>query len=176
MLLAAVALFGLSRIGTGSALTDTIVWFALLGLGLSPVMVGATDVIVGNAPVELAGVAGGLQSTAMQVGGTLGTAILGAVMSAKVASLLPARWSGAHLPALTPAQLTQVKSAVTVGVAPVPHGAPARLGAAITSISHAVFTSGMSAAFLVASAVALAGAGVGLLTRQGREAHGPGML
>ena len=176
MLLAAVALFGLSRIGTGSALTDTIVWFALLGLGLSPVMVGATDVIVGNAPVELAGVAGGLQSTAMQVGGTLGTAVLGAVMSAKVASLLPARWSGAHLPALTPAQLTQVKSAVTVGVAPVPHGAPAPLGAAITSISHAVFTSGMSASFLVASAVALAGAGVGLLTRQGRDAHGPAML
>ena len=29
-------------------------------------MVGATNVIVGNAPVELAGVAGGLQSTAMQ--------------------------------------------------------------------------------------------------------------
>jgi len=112
----------------------------------------------------------------MQVGGTLGTAILGAVMSAKVASLLPARWSGAHLPALTPAQLTQAKSAVTVGVAPVPHGAPAPLGAAITSISHAVFTSGMSASFLVASAVALVGAGVGLLTRQGREAHGPAML
>jgi hypothetical protein len=30
---------------------DTIVWFILLGLGLSPVMVGATEVIVGNARV-----------------------------------------------------------------------------------------------------------------------------
>jgi len=60
MLLAAVALFGLSRIGMASSLNDTIVWFAMLGLGLSPVIVGATEVIVGNAPVKLAGVAGGL--------------------------------------------------------------------------------------------------------------------
>jgi predicted MFS family arabinose efflux permease len=74
MLLAAAALFGLSRLGTTASPNDTIVWFVLLGLGLSPVMVGATDVIVGNAPRELADVAGGLQSTAMQVGGTLGTA------------------------------------------------------------------------------------------------------
>src|ERR1043165_2674113 len=79
MTLAAVALFGLSGLGAGSRPNDTLVRFLLPGLGLSPVMVGATDVIVGNAPVELAGVAGGLQSTAMQVGGTLGTAVLGAV-------------------------------------------------------------------------------------------------
>ena len=93
MTLAAVALFGLSRLGAASSPNDTIVWFLLLGLGLSPVMVGATDVIVGNAPVALAGVAGGLQSTAMQVGGTLGTAVLGAVMSARISSLLPASWA-----------------------------------------------------------------------------------
>jgi predicted MFS family arabinose efflux permease len=82
MLLAAVALFGLSRIDIAFSLNDTIAWFILLGLGLSPVIVGATEVIVGNAEVELAGVAGGLQSTAMQVGGTIGTSVLGAVMSA----------------------------------------------------------------------------------------------
>src|SRR5215472_6290085 len=80
MTLAAVALFGLSSLTATSSPNDTIVWFILLGLGLSPVMVGATDVIVGNAPVELACVAGGLQSTAMQIGGTLGTAVLGAIM------------------------------------------------------------------------------------------------
>src|SRR5580704_17107275 len=116
MLLAAVALFGLSRIGLSSSLNDTVLWFALLGLGLSPVMVGATDVIVGNAPVRLAGVAGGLQSTAMQVGGTIGTAVLGAIMSARVDALLPTRWAAAHLPALSGSQLAEVKSAATVGV------------------------------------------------------------
>jgi hypothetical protein len=60
MTLAAVALFGLSSLSATSSPNDTIVWFILLGLGLSPVMVGATDVIVGNAPVELAGALIGL--------------------------------------------------------------------------------------------------------------------
>ena len=126
MLLAAVALFGLSRLTATSSPNDTIVWFVLLGLGLSPVMVGATEVIVGNAPVELAGVASGLQSTAMQLGGTLGTAILGAVMSAKISSLLTASWAAARLPALDPAQLAGVKSAVSVGAAPVTQSTPPR--------------------------------------------------
>jgi EmrB/QacA subfamily drug resistance transporter len=172
MAMAAAALFGLSRIGLASSLNDTILWFGLLGLGLSPVMVGATEVIVGNAPIELAGVAGGLQSTAMQVGGTIGTAVLGAVMSTKVTSLLPARWAAAHLPVLSPAQLTQVSSATEVGVAPVPKGAPAPLAAAITDVTHGVFVSGMTASFLTAFGVAVAGALIALLTRRGnRTAH-----
>jgi EmrB/QacA subfamily drug resistance transporter len=170
MLIAAAALFGLSRIGLASSLNDTILWFALLGLGLSPVMVGATEVIVGNAPVELAGVASGLQSTAMQVGGTIGTAVLGAVMSARVDSLLPARWAAAHLPALSPTQLAGVKSLATVGVAPAQKGVPAQVEAMIASVTHSAFISGMTASFLVACAVAVAGALIALLVRRG---HAP---
>jgi EmrB/QacA subfamily drug resistance transporter len=167
MALAAVALFGLSRLGATSSPNDTIVWFLLLGLGLSPVMVGATDVIVGNAPVELAGVAGGLQSTAMQVGGTLGTAVLGAVMAARISTALPVSWHAAGLPALSASQLAQVKSAVSVGAAPVTASTPRQVAGVITDISHATFASGMHTAFLVAAAVALAGAFIGLLIRPG---------
>ena len=167
MLMAAVALFGLSRIGLASSLNDTIGWFILLGLGLSPVIVGGTEVIVGNAPRQLAGVAAGLQSTSMQVGGTIGTAVLGAVMASKVDSLLPSRWAAAHLPALNPVQLAQVKQATTVGVAPVQKGMPAPLVTAITDVTHQTFISGMTASFLVASIVAVAGALIALLVRKG---------
>jgi EmrB/QacA subfamily drug resistance transporter len=177
MLLAAVALFGLSRIGPASSLNDTIGWFALLGLGLSPVMVGATDVIVGNAPVRLAGVAGGLQSTAMQVGGTIGTAVLGAIMAAQVDHLLPARWAAAHLPALSPAQLADVTSLTTVGAAPhASTGTPAQVSELMTNVIHTTFISGMNAAFLVASVVALAGAGIALLTKRGRAVEGAALI
>ena len=172
MALAAVALFGLSRLGATSSPNDTILWFLLLGLGLSPVMVGATDVIVGNAPVELAGVAGGLQSTAMQVGGTRGTAVLGAVMAARISSVLPVSWHAAGLPALSAGQLAQAKSAVSVGAAPVTASTPRQVAGLITDISHATFASGMHTAFLVAAAVALAGAVIGLLTRRGNGAAG----
>ena len=169
MLMAAVALFGLSRIGLASSLNDTIPWFILLGLGLSPVIVGGTEVIVGNAPLELAGVAAGLQSTSMQVGGTIGTAVLGAVMASKVDRLLPARWAAARLPALNPAQLAAVKSATTVGVAPVQRGTPAPAASLVADVTHATFISGMTASFLVASVVAVAGALIALLVRKGHR-------
>ena len=169
MVFAAVALFGLSRLTATSDPSSTVLWFILLGLGLSPVIVGATDVIVGNAARELAGVASGLQSTAMQLGGTLGTAILGSIMSARVDSLLPARWAAANLPHLSGAQLSQVESAVQVGVAPVQKGLPAEVAQTIVRISHDVFTSGMQTAFLVAGIVAAAGALVALLTRRPDE-------
>jgi EmrB/QacA subfamily drug resistance transporter len=172
MLAAVVALFGLSRIGLASSVNDTIVWFALLGLGLSPVMVGATEVIVGNVAVELAGVAGGLQATAMQVGGTIGTAVLGAVMSAKVNSLLPARWAAAHLPSLDASQLAAVKSAATVGAAPVQQGMSPQVAAAITDVTHSTFISGMTASFLVAAIVTVGGALVALLTKKGHAEAG----
>jgi EmrB/QacA subfamily drug resistance transporter len=170
MLLAAVALFGLSRISMASSMNDTIIWFALLGLGLSPVIVGGTEVIVGNAAVELAGVAAGLQSTAMQVGGTIGTAVLGAVMSSKVGSLLPANWAAAHLPALNATQLAGVESLTTVGVAPAQKGISPQLAATIADVTHATFISGMTASFLVASLVAVGGALIALLTKNG---HAP---
>jgi EmrB/QacA subfamily drug resistance transporter len=172
MALAAVAMFGLSRLGATSGPNDTIVWFVLLGLGLAPVMVGATNVIVGNAPVALAGVASGLQSTAMQLGGALGTAVLGALMSAKISAVLPGSWHAAHLPALSAAQLAGVKSAISVGAAPVTHGTPARAAGVITQISHDTFVAGMHNAFVVAAAVALAGALIALITKRGNGAAG----
>jgi hypothetical protein len=88
-------------------------------------------------------------------------------MSARISSLLPASWQAAHLPPLTATQLAGVKSAVSVGAAPVTSGTPHQIAAAITNVSHATFASGMHTAFLVAAAVALAGAVIALLTRAG---------
>ncbi|MGW1563401.1 MFS transporter [Streptomyces sp. NPDC002144] len=172
MLVTAGALFGLGGLDTGSGANDTLVWFGMLGLGLAPIMVGATEVIVGHAEVELAGVAGGLQSTAMQVGGTLGTAVLGAVMTAKVDDVFTDRWSDAHLPPLRGEQLDQAKEAVSVGVAPVAPKSPAPVAEVITDITHHAFMDGMSLAFVVAGIVAIVGAAIGLLTKQGRKVEG----
>jgi hypothetical protein len=47
MVMAAAGLYGLSWLTPASSLNDTA-RFILLGLGLSPVMVGATDAIVGQ--------------------------------------------------------------------------------------------------------------------------------
>ncbi|MEU6098078.1 MFS transporter [Streptomyces sp. NPDC047079] len=171
MVLTAVAMFGMSTLqeGTGSAVMS--IWFALLGLGLAPVMVGATEVIVGNAAMELSGVAGGLQQAAMQIGGSLGTAVLGAVMASRVDSNLPGNWAAAKLPPLTPAQLDQVSQVVQQGVAPVPKGTPVPIAAKIASVAHDTFISGMSLACLVAAGVAAVAVLVALLTKRGENAE-----
>ncbi|MGW4082787.1 MFS transporter [Streptomyces sp. NPDC004822] len=54
--------------------------FALIGAGFGTVMTAATHVVVRQAPVESAGVAGGLQQTAMNVGPVLGVAVATALM------------------------------------------------------------------------------------------------
>lgn len=167
----AIAMFGMSTLETDTGSAVMSLWFALLGLGLAPVMVGATEVIVGNAPMELSGVAGGLQQAAMQIGGSLGTAVLGAVMASKVDGDLAANWNGAGLPALTPAQLDQASEAVQVGVPPVAKGTPEAIVAKITDVAHDTFISGMSLASLVAAGVAVVAVFVALLTKRGANAE-----
>jgi EmrB/QacA subfamily drug resistance transporter len=171
MALTAIAMYGMSTldVNTGSGLMS--LWFALLGLGLAPVMVGATEVIVGNAPMELSGVAGGLQQAAMQIGGSLGTAVLGAVMASKVDNDLAGNWADAGLPQLTPEQLGQASEAVQVGVPPVAEGTPPQIAGKITEVAHDTFISGMSLASLTAAAVAVVAVLVAFLTKRGENAE-----
>ncbi|GAB2827700.1 MFS transporter [Streptomyces daliensis] len=174
MVVAAVAMFGLSTLDAESGTAITSLWFGLLGLGLAPVMVGATEVIVGNAPLEHAGVAGGLQQAAMQVGGSLGTAVLGAVMASRVDSSLPEKWADSQLPPLKGEQAEQLKGLAEVGMAPpAPKGTPAQIAEAMTKAVHDSFISGMGLAFTCAGIVAVVAAGVAVFTKRGSNDAGP---
>lgn len=63
--------------------------FALVGAGFGTVMVAATHVVVREAAVGSAGVAGGLQQTAMNVGPVLGVAVATALMGLDRGAGLP---------------------------------------------------------------------------------------
>ncbi|WP_405993593.1 MFS transporter [Streptomyces sp. NBC_00986] len=167
----AIAMYGMSTLTSNTGSGVMSIWFALLGFGLAPVMVGATEVIVGNAPMELSGVAGGLQQAAMQIGGSLGTAVLGAVMASRVDSDLAGNWTDAGLPKLTQPQLDAAAEAVQVGVAPVAPNTPETIAAKITTVAHDTFISGMSLACLVAAGVAVVAVFVALLTKRGENAE-----
>jgi MFS family permease len=171
MVCTAVAMFGMSQLEIDTGTLTMSIWFGLLGLGLAPVMVGATEVIVGNAPMELSGVAGGLQQAAMQVGGSLGTAVLGAVMASQVDSKLAGNWTAAQLPPLSPKQLDAASSAVEVGVPPVDANTPPEVAAKIAGVAHDTFVSGMSTAFMFAGIVAVVAALVATLTKRGANAE-----
>ncbi|MFI9826020.1 MFS transporter, partial [Streptomyces sp. NPDC052013] len=164
MLFTTAAMLGMSTLDTDSGTGVMSLWLVLMGLGLIPVMVGATEVIVGNAPLELSGVAGGLQRAAMQVGGSLGTAVLGALMATRVTEVLPGNWAGAGLPPVAPAQQARLEQAAQLGIAPpAPADAPQQVADAMADAVHESFVSGMSLAFTVAAMVAVAAAALGLL-------------
>ncbi|MEU3945224.1 MFS transporter [Streptomyces sp. NPDC029526] len=171
MALTALAMYGMSTLETDTGSGVMSLWFAVLGLGLAPVMVGATEVIVGNAPMELSGVAGGLQQSAMQIGGSLGTAVLGAVMASKVDNDLPGNWQEAGLPPLGPEQAEATAEAVQFGIAPVSPDLPPEVAGTITEVAHDTFMSGMHLASLTAAAVAAVAIAVAFLTKRGANAE-----
>ncbi|MGO4758002.1 MFS transporter, partial [Streptomyces sp. 2MCAF27] len=171
MLITSVSMFGASTLDVDSSTGEMSLWFGLLGLGLAPVMVGATEVIVGNAPIELSGVAGGLQQASMQVGGSIGTAALGAVMAAKVDDDLPGAWQRAGLGPLSGEQLDQASKAVEVGKAPLAPNTPPDMVDKITGVAHHTFVSGMGVAFTVAGVVSLLAAAVAAFTKRGDNAE-----
>ncbi|MFE9764017.1 MFS transporter [Streptomyces sp. NPDC005808] len=71
----------LSRLGRTSTAVPIGSGFLLLGAGFATVMVTATAVLVRRASAESAGVAGGLQQTAMNVGPTLGIGAASVLMA-----------------------------------------------------------------------------------------------
>ncbi|MDC0771272.1 MFS transporter [Streptomyces sp. HD] len=71
----ALLALGIHALSLASATPALCAAFALVGAGFGTVMVAATHVVVREAAVESAGVAGGLQQTAMNVGPVLGVAV-----------------------------------------------------------------------------------------------------
>jgi EmrB/QacA subfamily drug resistance transporter len=146
--------------------------FVLVGTGVGMVIVASSDAIVANAPEDDAGVAGGLQSTALQLGGVLGTSILGSILVTRVGSMLLGSLVGAGVPSQVASQLRPATGLVAQGAAPHVAGAPAALQRAITAGAHHAFMSGLHIAILVAAVAAFAAAALGLLLQRSEASTG----
>ena len=144
--LCTAALLSLLPLSLHSAFWTVCPGLVGLGLGISLVVVASTEAIIANVPVDEAGVAGGLQGIAIQLGGVLGSSILGSILAARVSARLPG-----HFPIST--------QVVEQGLV------PAGSSAAAASVAHAAFLSGLRLALLVAAAATLVGAGCGLKIR-----------
>ncbi|MEV5894546.1 MFS transporter [Nonomuraea fuscirosea] len=165
LLITAFSMFLMSQLSIDASFMASAIPFVLLAFGLSPVFVGATEIIVGNAPVELSGVAGGVQQSAMQVGGALGTAILGAVMAGEISSRLPG-YLGPAAQAIPAEQMTALEKIAAFGQAP--PGVPQQVADAL----HNSFMDGMHLAFLVSTGIAVLTALLTLFVKAGRKTEG----
>jgi Na+/melibiose symporter-like transporter len=125
---------------------------ALLGFGMGITMAPATDSIMGSLPLAKAGVGSAMNDTTRQVGGALGVAVLGSVLTSSYASSIAPALQG--LPASAAALAgDSVGGATEVAAHTRGIGAQALLQSA-----HAAFTTGMGDALLIAAGVAAAGA------------------
>ncbi|MEU3838465.1 MFS transporter [Streptomyces sp. NPDC028635] len=142
--LTAVALLG-SRDGAGYG--GMFAGLLLMGCGIALAMPAMATAIMSSIPPAKAGVGAGVQGTLTEFGGGLGVAILGAVLGARFAGLLPATIgeSGSLAEALrdarTPELVRQVQDAFADAVR-----ASQLIGAA------AVFAGGLLAALLLSRA------------------------
>ena len=156
----------LGRLTAGSGYAAIWPAFALLGAGIGLVLTASSEAIVGNAPVDDAGVAGGLQSTSVQLGAVLGTTILGSVLSSKVGATLADSLTANGVPAAVTERLSAAGELVSKGVAPSIPGAPAPLADAITRGSHEAFMAGLHLAMEVGALAAAIGAVLALFVRR----------
>ncbi len=129
----------------------------VVGLGMGATMAPATEAIMGALPRARAGVGSAVATTLRQVGGVLGVAVLGSLLSSVYGARLTDTLQG------LPSAVVSAASD-SVGAA---SGIAARVGGetgqALTTASHAAFIHGMDVTVLVGAGVALAGALVALL-------------
>ena len=174
MVLMGVAFLGLRGVTITSGYGALWPWFLLVGIALGLIIVASTQAIVGNAPVERAGVAGGMQQTGNQLGGVIGTSVLGSVIVSGVGSHLVSNLRAAGVPnaLIGPLSSTAARQAVAQGIAPIDARIPHQLVAPITHAAFESFIDGLHAAMLVGALVAFAGALLSLVIQRGRAVEG----
>ncbi|MGW2383121.1 MFS transporter [Streptomyces sp. NPDC001658] len=147
----------------------SLAWrLVLLGVGLGLVITPMTATAVASVPHHLAGMAAAGNNAFRQVGGALGPAVLGAVLSSKALNALPGHLADAGLPAAT---VRRVGAAVEEGGL----GAVAGMnlgpdqGRALGALSEA-FLDGLHLCLTIAAVLALVAAAVAavLLRTPGR--------
>jgi EmrB/QacA subfamily drug resistance transporter len=126
----------------------------LMGLGAGLLMPSATDSVLGTLARDDTGVGSATNSTAMQVGGALGVAVIGSVLSTRYQHALEPALAGRHVP---PAAARTILGSLG-GALAVAHIVGGLLGVALAHIARVGFALGSHSAFLLAAGVTGAGA------------------
>ncbi|WP_326754605.1 MFS transporter [Streptomyces hirsutus] len=163
LLLSGAGMFGMLSWSVDSSYATMWPPFIAIGLGVGIVLPATAATIIGNAPVRDGGVASGLQSTMLQIGGALGTSVLITVIAGKVGSSLFGELTGAGVPAGLAHGLEQAEDAVTMGIAPVSGDMSAQIRAAVVEGSGQAFVNGLHAAVTVTGVLCVLGAAAAVL-------------
>ncbi len=154
------------------------------GFGMGFMMVAATQAIIGNAPVDKAGVASGVQQSMTQLGGVLGTSVFGTLLASSVMANFATNVRGAFAGGGGPvaeqlANNEEIRKSVELGFGPasqdavatqlsqtgMPAGQVQQVVGTLTRAAHETFIQGLHTVFAVAVGVAVVAGLVSLLVR-----------
>ena len=173
MAVGAGGLWYLSLTMPASGYGHVVLGLILVAGGLALSMVPATESIMGSLPLGQAGVGSAMNDTTREIGGALGVAILGSILSSEYGPAIVKALRGGGLPAnALAAARSSVGGAIAVGQRLVRQGRVAT-GKAIIATSNATFIHSMDSALKVGAAVALVGAVVSALWLPNRPPQEP---
>ena len=145
---------------------DFVPGMLLVGLGAGLLLPTATNSVVGSVPQSDSGIGSASNSVALQVGGALGVAVIGSVLSTRYQDRMSAVIAGRHVPSgAAQAILGSLGGALAVA-----KSVGGSTGYALSQVAHTAFMSGNRASIAVGAGVALAGAVLALIRLPGNRA------
>ncbi|WP_330326647.1 MFS transporter [Streptomyces pseudovenezuelae] len=170
MTVGTAGMFLLTQIDKGSTYGDFLAPLMMLGLALGLSISPATDTIMGSFPESELGVGGGVNDTALELGGALGIAVLGSLLGTAYRDELT-DLVGNRLPAEA---METAKDSVGAGlavaqrVAQDPFAGPQQAQAAVDAV-HQAFAHGVAQTSLIGGIVMAAGTLIILAVLPGRR-------
>jgi MFS transporter, DHA2 family, multidrug resistance protein len=147
---AAVGFVVLTRVDQASSLALLVAGSAIYSIGLSPVVILATDLIVGSAPIERAGAASAISETSSELGGALGIAILGSTGTAVY------RLAMRNAVPEVPHDLIQAARSTLGGAVAAAEQLPPELGAKLLGAARESFMRGFELTVAISAIISLA--------------------
>ncbi len=150
LVLAAGGLGVLTKVDGASGLAVIVIGSIIYSLGFSPVVILATDLIVGSAPVEQAGAASAISETSSELGGALGIAILGSIGVAVYRSVMTG-----GIPIGVPPEAAAVAKATLGGAVVIAARLPDHLGVELLGTAREAFAQAFELTVAISAAMAL---------------------
>lgn len=172
MLLGAAGVFSLVPIDSGSTYRDFLPMLTILGLAVGLSLSPCVDAIMRSFPEKELGVGGGVNDTCVELGGTLGVAILGSLLATSYKDNLTDAVGGQLPPAALDAAKESIGTvpAVAHQVAQNPLGGP-QAAKALLDAANSAFSDAVSHTSVISGAILVLGAAVIAVVLPGRRAR-----
>jgi Na+/melibiose symporter-like transporter len=161
--LATLGLLSLATLTVDSHYWPDVLWrMMLMAAGMSLTMAPATESIMSSLPLGKAGVGSAVNDTTRQVGGAMGVAIIGSVLSSIYASKLGEFVAGTPIQGRAATGIKESLGAALGAAQNLARSAP-DLAASLVHAANTAFVDGMQVGILVAASATLVGAVIAFL-------------